>query len=82
MLFNDLLEAGIIELGEFGQVMNISDDITEDLLQQQKVIVSGRRSGRDVPLGNDVCVRESLCCSLVLMWHFEAWTDWKENLVY
>lgn len=46
MLFNDLLEAGIIELGEFGQVMNISDDITEDLLQQQKVIVSGRRSGR------------------------------------
>lgn len=45
MLFNDLLEARVIELGEFGQVMNIGDDITENLLQQQEVIVGGRRSG-------------------------------------
>ncbi len=41
MLLDDLLESGIVQLGELCQVMNVRNDITQVLLQHHKVILSG-----------------------------------------
>lgn len=46
MLLDDLLEARIIQLGEFGQVMYIGDNVTQHLLQQEEILV-GRGAGTD-----------------------------------
>lgn len=50
MFLDDLLEAGVIQLCEFGQVMDIGNDVAEHLFQQQEVIVGGRRPRRTAAL--------------------------------
>lgn len=42
MLLDDLLKAGIIELGELGKIVHIGYDITQVFLEQQEVVL-GRR---------------------------------------
>lgn len=42
MFFNNLLEASIIELCEFGQVVDVSDDIAKVLLEYQEILFGGR----------------------------------------
>lgn len=53
MLLDNLLEPRVIQLGEFGQVVNISYDVTQHLLKQQKILI-GRwprsRSGARTPV--------------------------------
>lgn len=48
MLLDNLLEPSIVQLGEFSQIMNISNDITQDLLEEQKILI-GRRRTRNGP---------------------------------
>lgn len=45
MLFDDLLEARIVQLRELGQVVYIGDDITEHLLKHQEVGIRGGWAG-------------------------------------
>lgn len=42
MLLDNLLKACVIQLREFGQVVNIGYDVTQHLLKQQKILI-GRR---------------------------------------
>lgn len=47
VLFDDLLEAGVVQLGELRQVMNIGNDVTQDLLERQEILIGrGRRGAR------------------------------------
>lgn len=39
MLLDYFLKAGVVELGELGQVMHIGDDITQILFQQLEIIL-------------------------------------------
>lgn len=64
MLFDDLLEPGVVQLSEFGQVMNIGNNVTEYLLKEQEIRIGGcgaRSSntlatgiGRAVQTGDDI----------------------------
>lgn len=45
MLLNNFLKPSIIQLGEFSQIMNIGYDVTQDLLQEQKIFIRRRRTG-------------------------------------
>lgn len=50
MFFDDLLESRVVQLGEFGQVVHVGDDIAQHLLQQQEILV-GRRGVQPVLAG-------------------------------
>lgn len=64
MLLDDLLEPGVVQLSEFGQVMNIGNNVTEYLLKQQEIRIRGRGArssntlatgiGRAVQTGDDI----------------------------
>jgi hypothetical protein len=41
MLFNNLLETGIIQLGIFSQIVDVGDDVAQIFLQEQKVAIGG-----------------------------------------
>ena len=46
MLLDDLLESRVVQLREFGQVVNIGYDVTQHLLEQQKILIGRRPSTR------------------------------------
>lgn len=43
MLFDDLVEARVVDLDKLGEVVDISDDITEVLLEQHKLLLARSR---------------------------------------
>mgnify|MGYP000901296339 CR=1 FL=1 len=43
VLLDDLLEAGVVEAGELGQVVHVGDDVAQVLLEQHEVLVGGGR---------------------------------------
>ena len=46
MLFDNLLKSRIIQLCELGQIMHISDDVTQHLLEEPKVLIGRSASAR------------------------------------
>lgn len=42
MFLDDLLEAGIVELGELCEIVHVGNDITEVLLEQQIILLAGQ----------------------------------------
>jgi hypothetical protein len=54
MLLDDLLEPRVIQLGEFRQVMNIGNNITEHLLKHHKILVGGRRARGSTALATGI----------------------------
>lgn len=42
VLLDDLLEAGIVELGELGQIMHVGNDVTQVLFEEQEILIAGR----------------------------------------
>lgn len=43
MLLDNFLKPSVIQLSKFSQIMNIGYDVTQDLLQEQKILIGRRR---------------------------------------
>jgi hypothetical protein len=48
MLLDDLLEASVVQLREFGQVMHVRDDIAQVCLEEQEVLIGRAASSASV----------------------------------
>jgi hypothetical protein len=54
MLFNNLLEARVVQLGELGQIVDVGNNITENLFQHQEVRIGGDWTRRPYTLTTSI----------------------------
>lgn len=49
VLLNNLLEPSVVQLGEFGEIVDVGNDIAENLFELQEILVVGRGHTNAIP---------------------------------